>query len=84
MDSRELTKEQCDWMYKELSALTRRLWQIKQRMKQRQFPNNDKMYHLANQAYDAAWHAQQHAQALACQGKMGKTFFFVEGKGISE
>jgi hypothetical protein len=82
MDSRDLSKEQCDWLYKQLSEMAHRLCLIRDRMKDRGFPQDDKMYRLACGAYNAVWTANQHAHALSCQGKMGATYFFVGDDGI--
>src|SRR6476620_8892328 len=75
MDSTDLSKEQCEWLSEQLSEVTRRLRPIYQRMQERKFPNNDRMYRLLHEAYNAALVAWHHAHSLHCHGKMGTTAF---------
>ena len=81
MDSRHLSKAQCDWVNAQLSSMSHRLCLIRQRMKDRGFPENDKLYRLVYDAYDATLLASHHATNLCCQGQMGVTQFFVGKDG---
>ena len=62
--------------------MVRELRQIQTRLKQRGFPDNDKLRLVISEAYEAVWRTEQHSHSLACQGKMGKTYFFVSKDGI--
>lgn len=82
MDSRDLTQEQCEWLHKQLSQMAHHLYHIRQRMRNRKFPDDDRMYRFVCEAYEAVWRANMHADSLHCQGKMGTTFFFIDENGI--
>ena len=81
MDSRNLNKEQCYWLNDQLGAMAHRLCLIHQRMTERKFPQDDKLYSLVSNAYHAVLTADHHAQALCCQGQMGTTQFFIGDDG---
>jgi hypothetical protein len=82
MDSRDLSKKQCEWLHDQLANMTHRLCLIRMRMEKRRFPQDDKMFRLVHDAYKAVWSATQHAHALSCQGQMGTTYFFMGDDGI--
>lgn len=81
MDSRHLTKHQCDWLNVKLSGMARELYLIHKRMLEREFPQNDKLRYLISDAYEAVFVARQHAHSLCCQGQMGDMAFFVDQDG---
>ena len=82
MDSRHLIQHQCDWIEQQLSAMTYRLYHIRERMHQRDFPPDDKLYQLTCDAYNAVLSAHGHAHSLCCRGTMGTTYFFRDKDGI--
>src|SRR5689334_17549969 len=83
MDSRHLSQKQYDWFAAELSAMTRRLCQMRQRMIDRGFPSDDRLLQEIGTAYAVLWSAKMHAHSLSCQGNLGVTYFFKDANGVS-
>jgi hypothetical protein len=86
MDSRHLSKQHCEWLDDQLGDMAHRLCLIHGPMKERKFPDDDKLFRLVGEAYHALWSAHYQSHALCCQGQMGTTYFFVgdDGNGRTE
>ena len=69
MRSEDLTPRQCRVLAKKIGNMQTELGRVKQRMRARRYPHNDKLQLLVLQAFDAMQELRLHVHYMVCVSK---------------